>query len=76
MPEDGAELLAELARHGVHPGGRVRVVQGGRAVEDDATDADTAEGARRRVEFAGSFEAEQDLAERADEYLRRGFGQP
>lgn len=70
VPEDGAELLAELRRHGVQPGQRLRV-----APPPETDTASVPAGpARRSFDFAGSFSAEPDLAERADEYLQQGFG--
>lgn len=71
VPEDGAELLAELRRHGVQPGQRLHVVQ---PSPEHSAGAEPAGPARRSFDFAGSFSAEPDLAERADEYLRQGFG--
>jgi len=73
VPEDDAELLAELRRHGVRPGQRLHVV----ATHPEPVIA-TGEASReprenRRLSFAGSIQAEPDLSEKTDEYLK-GFG--
>lgn len=71
VPDDDAALLAELRRHGVRPGQRLHVVP---ATVPDAAGSPTEGPARRCFDFAGSFSAEPDLAERAEEYLQRRFG--
>ena len=72
VPEDDAELLAELRRHGVRPGQRLHVV----ATEPDIASEKASKAPRknRRLSFAGSIHAEPDLSERTDVYLK-GFGQ-
>lgn len=75
VPEDAQELLAELRRHGVHPGQRLRVVP---AAVEPCTLARTAEPEtqRQRFLFAGTLAAaEPHLASNADHYLERGLGQ-
>lgn len=71
VPEDEAELLAELRRHGVRPGQRLHVAPAPHGLSPRQTDTD--EPSTRRLSFAGSVHAEPDLSERTDEYLR-GFG--
>ena len=71
IPEDEAELLAELRRHGVVAGKRWRLVPG---VEQDAQVADDAPPPRRSMEFIASFSAEPDLGRNADHYLAQDFG--
>ena len=73
IPEDDAELLAELRRHGVRPGQRLHVV----TMPPEpviATKAPSEPRKNRRLSFAGSIQAEPDLSEKTDEYLK-GFGQ-
>jgi MFS superfamily sulfate permease-like transporter len=72
VPEDAAELLAELRRHGVKPGQRLHVVQATEQVSDKTEK--TPERPRRSFDFAASFTAESDLSACTDEYLQRGFG--
>ena len=58
VPEDDAELLAELRRHGVRPGQRLHVVQ---AVEESGVelpDDHLSQSSGRRLSFAGSVHAE------------------
>lgn len=72
VPDDGAELLAELRRHGVRPGERLHVVPANRP--DSSPDTNLPEPRRvRRLGFAGSIAAEPDLSESVDDHLR-GFG--
>ncbi|GAA4728484.1 hypothetical protein GCM10023328_03650 [Modestobacter marinus] len=71
VPDDANELLAELRRHGVVPGQRLRVVPG---VGQEPTVADEPTVQRRSMEFIASFAAEPDLGRNADEYLAEGFG--
>lgn len=71
VPEDAAELLAELRRHGVQPGQRLRVARANDSVGESAVSAGAS---RRNFDFTASFTAEPDLAARTDEYLQRGFG--
>jgi hypothetical protein len=68
VPEDAAELLAELCRHGVRPGQRLRVARTTGSDGEEA--AEPAGTSRRSFDFVASFTAEPDLAERTDEYLR------
>lgn len=71
VPEDAGELLAELRRHGVEPGQRLRVV----AAPDDGAPASDQRTGRRRFRFAGTLQgAEPDLASDTDRYLEQGFG--
>jgi hypothetical protein len=74
VPEDAAELLAELRRHGVQPGQRLHVV---RASDDQSKKpSEPSEGAGTRpLDFIGSVQGgPADLSTRTDDYLRRGFG--
>ncbi len=74
VPEDAAELLAELRRHGVRPGHRLHVV---RAPDESAQQSgDPSEPpASRKLDFIGSVHGgPDDLSTRTDDYLRRGFG--
>jgi hypothetical protein len=74
VPEDAAELLAELRRHGVRPGQRLHVV---RADEEGAQSSgeDAARPTRAKLDFIGSVHGgPADLSTRTDEYLQRGFG--
>ena len=74
VPEDAAELLAELRRHGVQPGQRLHVVR----TSDDQSQqsSEPTEGsATRTLDFIGSVHGgPADLSTRTDDYLRRGFG--
>ncbi|WP_091548276.1 hypothetical protein [Modestobacter sp. DSM 44400] len=74
VPEDDAELLAELRRHGVRPGQHLHIVQSPEQSPDQANIEPTSERPRRRLSFTGSVQAEPDLARNSDEYLR-GFGE-
>ncbi|WNV76522.1 hypothetical protein [Geodermatophilus sp. DSM 44513] len=74
VPEDAAELLAELRRHGVRPGHRLHVV---RAPDDSAhqSSGPTERPASRKLGFIGSVHGgPDDLSTQTDAYLRRGFG--
>ena len=74
VPEDAAELLAELRRHGVRPGQRLHVV---RAAETptELSDGAAAPPERHELDFIGSVHGgPDDLSIRTEEYLRRGFG--
>ena len=74
VPEDAAELLAELRRHGVRPGQRLHVVQ---AAEEATppTEVSTDRSSGRKLDFIGSVHGgPDDLSARTDEYLQRGFG--
>jgi len=73
VPEDAAELLAELRRHGVRPGQRLRVARAPSPAEPGQAQAEAGFPAARHLSFAGSVQAEPDLSELTDEYLR-GFG--
>jgi hypothetical protein len=70
VPEDEAELLAELRRHGVTPGRRLHVS----VSQERSAKEPTGQHSRRRLSFAGTVAGEPDLSERTDEYLQ-GFGQ-
>jgi hypothetical protein len=74
VPEDAAELLAELRRHGVQPGQRLRVVRADEEPEQPrGNDAASPTGAK--LDFIGSVHGgPADLSTRTDEYLQRGFG--
>lgn len=74
VPEDAAELLAELRRHGVRPGQRLHIARTTGSDGGETTEPASGGAPRRSFDFAASFEAEPDLAERTDEYLQRGFG--
>jgi hypothetical protein len=75
VPEDAAELLAELRRHGVRPGQRLHVMQAAEQVSEKTNQALTADQPRRTFDFIGSIHGgPPDLSEKTDEYLRRGFG--
>lgn len=81
VPDDDAELLAELRRHGVVPGKRFTLVERSKpdAHLHDAGSLSTANasGARerppRRLRFAGMISAEPDLAENFDHYLAQSY---
>lgn len=73
VPEDDAELLAELRRHGVKPGQHLRVnaTPPGAEVAPRATRAIN----RRRFGFIGVVkDGPSDMSARTDEYLEQGFG--
>ena len=73
VPDDEAELMAELRRNGVRPGQRLRVVP---VVATPGPEEETAVSAtphKRRLSFAGSVHAEPDLSDRVDDHLQ-GFG--
>jgi hypothetical protein len=74
VPDDAAELLAELRRHGVRPGQRLHVV---RASDDQSQQSSgpTEGSSTRTPDFIGSAHGgPADLSTRTDDYLRRGFG--
>ena len=74
VPEDAAELLAELRRHGVRPGQRLHVVRAAEA-STELPDGAPAPPERRELDFIGSVHGgPDDLSIRTEEYLRRGFG--
>ncbi|SOC46943.1 hypothetical protein SAMN05660748_0537 [Blastococcus aggregatus] len=74
VPEDAAELLAELRRHGVRPGHRLHVVRADEEPEQSSGD-DAAQPMRARLDFIGSVRGgPADLSSRTDEYLQGGFG--
>lgn len=74
VPEDAAELLAELRRHGVRPGQRLHVVRA--ADHQSQQSSEPAKGSgTRTLDFIGSVHGgPADLSTRTDDYLRRGFG--
>lgn len=82
VPADDAELGAELRRHGVMPGQRVRLVpvgvdreQSSPAPDLKASSARFASEPQRNVPFAGLLkDAPADLASNLDAYLD-GFGE-
>lgn len=68
VPEDAAELLAELRRHGVQPGQRLHIIQTPGVAASPAVQ-------QRRLSFIGSVHGgPADVSERTEDYLR-GFGQ-
>lgn len=69
VPEDAAELAAELRRHGVLPGQRLHIVQ--------APDLPAEPVAKQhKLSFIASVDGgPSDVSERTDDYLQRGFGQ-
>lgn len=78
VPRDAselAELWAAARRHGVEPGGHLRVVQSTPAPHNTSEDVHLAEEPQRRLRFAGVLsDAPSDLASNADRYLADGFG--
>lgn len=64
VPEDDAELVAELRRHGVRPGQRLHVAVAGQEPENPSAEPPA---------FFASFDGRPDLAERADDILRAEF---
>jgi hypothetical protein len=77
VPEDEAELLAELRRHGVVAGKRYRLVETPEVDTDHGhgNDGSPAEAPRRNLRFAGMISAEPDLSENFDHYLAQSYGQ-
>jgi hypothetical protein len=74
VPEDAAELLAELRRHGVRPGQRLHVVRASDELSQQSSDP-TERPVTRTLDFIGSVHGgPADLSARTDDYLRRGFG--
>ena len=74
VPEDAAELLAELRRHGVQPGQRLHVVCPSDDPSQQSSDP-TEQPVTRTLDFIGSVHGgPADLSTRTDDYLRRGFG--
>ena len=74
VPEDAAELLAELRRHGVRPGQRLHVVRTDEEPEQPRGE-DAAKLTPAKLGFIGSVHGgPADLSIRTDEYLERGFG--
>lgn len=75
VPEDAAELLAELRRHGVRPGQRLHVVRAEEEPSQQPSGEDVDLPARAKLDFIGSVHGgPADLSIRTDEYLQRGFG--
>jgi hypothetical protein len=73
-PEDGAELLAELRRHGVRPRQLLHVARPSDELSQQSSDP-TVRPVTRTLDFIGSVHGgHADLSTRADDYLRRGFG--
>lgn len=71
-PEDAADLAAEFRRHGVVPGQRLRIVQ---ALAHPTPDQDVHPPEQGRFGFIGSVQGgPDDVSERVDAYLQRGFG--
>jgi hypothetical protein len=66
VPDDDAELLAELRRHGVRPGVRLQLVVSelGSIVDGSPNE---------QPEFFGSLSAASDLGERTREILQAEF---
>lgn len=82
VPDDEAELLDQLRRHGVVPGKRFTLLEQsepdpqGPHVGSGATGAAAAgePRLRRRLRFAGMIAAEPDLSENFDRYLAQSYG--
>ena len=83
VPEDAAELLAELRRHGIEPGERLHVARSvarsartGRYISRAPKERPHGtEQPRRGLDFIGSIQGgPADLSEKTDAYLARGFG--
>lgn len=72
VPDDDEELLAELRRHGVEPGRRLRMSVASSEAPSPPRGDD--ERKSRRLSFAEFVSAETDLSERTDDYLK-GLGQ-
>lgn len=73
VPDDEAELLAELRRHGVVPGKRFHVVEAAAPRAGEIEQAPKV--VRRAMPFIGSTPGgPRDLAAKTDEYLAQGFG--
>lgn len=71
VPDDDAELLSELRRHGVRAGQRLRVI------EMTPVEQGPPRSERRTKTFAFIASGEPgpaDLSERTDDYLGEGFG--
>ena len=64
VPDNDAELLAELRRHGVRPGVRLHLVMS----EQDGPGSPV-----EQPEFFGSFSGAADLGERSGEILQAEF---
>ena len=74
VPEDAAELLAELRRHGVRPDHRLHVVRAPDESAQQSSDPSERQ-ASRKLDFIGSVHGgPDDLSTQTDDYLRRGFG--
>src|SRR3954451_5756170 len=74
VPEDAAELLAELRRHGVQPGQRLHVLRASDELSQQSSDP-TERPVTRTLDFIGSVHGgPADLSTRTGDYLRRGFG--
>lgn len=74
VPEDAAELLAELRRHGVRPGQRLHVVRADDEPEQSSGE-DPARTTRAKLDFIGSVHGgPADLSTRTDQHLQRGLG--
>jgi hypothetical protein len=75
VPEDAAELLAELRRHGVLPGQRLHVVRAPDEPSQHPREEALDRTSHRKLDFIGSVHGgPADLSVRTDEYLQRGFG--
>lgn len=73
VPEDAAELLAELRRHGVLPGQRLHVAPAPGEPWQQSSDIERP--VIRTLDFIGSVHGgPDDLSTRTEDYLRRGFG--
>jgi hypothetical protein len=74
VPENAAELLAELRRHGVRPGQRLHVVPAPGEPSQQSSDP-IERPVIRTLDFIGSVHGgPDDLSTQTDDYLRRGFG--
>lgn len=75
VTEDAAALLAELRRHGMRPGQRVRVLPAHDEPPAKASEDTAGRLPRHRLGFIGWVHGgPADLSARADDYLQEGFG--
>ena len=73
VPDDEAELLAQLRRHGVVPGARFRLIHTPPPTDDDRTAPEQPR--HEELSFIASVKgAPRDMARNTDAYLA-GFGE-